>query len=130
VQLRLDNYICLCLQVSQDQFDCIDLSDNEIAHLENFPLLHRLRILLLNNNKIGKIGSLGASLPNLDTLILTNNKINNLSDIDPLAELHSLQRLSLLDNIVTKKQHYRLYVIHILPKLKVLDFRKVKQKVS
>jgi hypothetical protein len=36
----------------------------------------------------------------------------------------------LLDNLVTKKQHYRLYVISKLPKLKVLDFRKVKQTVS
>ena len=36
----------------QDQFDTIDLSDNEIRKLDGFPLLRRLKCLLLNNNKI------------------------------------------------------------------------------
>jgi len=98
------------LGVTQDQFDCIDLSDNEIVKLDGFPLLHRLRTLLLNNNKISKIGSLGESLPILTTLILTNNKLVNFSDLDILGELPSLTHLSLLDNLVTKKQHYRLKV--------------------
>jgi len=116
------------LGATQDQYDCMDLSDNEIAKLDGFPLLNRLRTLLLNNNKISKLGSLGEVLPSLNTLILTNNKLANLNDIDPLAELNSLTHLSLLDNLVSKKQHYRLYIIHKLPKLKVLDFRKIKQK--
>jgi len=117
------------LGASQDQFDSFDLSDNELTKLEGFPLLQRLRTLLLNNNLIGKIGSnLGEALPKLDTLVLTNNRLNNLSDVDPLAEIRTLQRLSLLDNLITKKQHYRLYVVHKLPQLKILDYRKVKQK--
>jgi len=116
------------LGATQDQFDCIDLSDNEIGKLEGFPLLQRLRTLLLNNNKISKIGSLGEALPELHTLVLTNNKLNALSDLDPLAELPSLTHLSLLDNIISKKQNYRSYVIFKLPKLKVLDFKKIKQK--
>lgn len=41
----------------QDQFDCIDLSDNEIVKLENFPYLNRLGTLLLNNNRITRINS-------------------------------------------------------------------------
>ena len=36
---------------------------------------------------------------------------------------------SLMRNPVTHKQHYRSYVIYKLPQVKVLDFRKVKQKV-
>jgi len=31
--------------------------------------------------------------------------------------------------VVAKKPKYRLYVINLLPKLRVLDFRKIKQKV-
>jgi len=117
------------LGASQDQFDCIDLSDNEITKLENFPLLNRLRTLFFNTNRISKIApNLGESLLNLETLILNNNKLTNLSDIDNLADLPSLKKLSLLDNLITKKQHYRLYVIHKLPHLKLLDFRKIKQK--
>lgn len=113
----------------QDQFDCIDLSDNEITKLENFPQLNRLRTLLLSNNRISKISdNLGEALPELSTLILSNNKLTNLSDILPLAKLKKLKRLSLLENVITKKQHYRLYVIYHLPQLTLLDFRKVKQK--
>jgi hypothetical protein len=40
----------------QDQFDSIDLSDNAIVRLEGFPRLPRLKVLLLNNNRIAKIG--------------------------------------------------------------------------
>jgi len=116
------------LGATQDQYDCIDLSDNEINKLENFPLLNRLRTLLVSNNHVNRISSLGESLPHLDTIILNNNKISNLSDIDPLEELPNLKTLSLIDNPIIKKQNYRLYVIHKLPKLTLLDFRKIKQK--
>lgn len=39
----------------QDQFDSIDLSDNEIVKLENFPYLNRLGTLIVNNNRITRI---------------------------------------------------------------------------
>jgi U2 small nuclear ribonucleoprotein A' len=116
------------LGATQDQYDCLDLSDNELTKVENFPLLNRLRTLLASNNQISRITLKGEQLPHLETLILTNNKINNLPDIDPLADFPSLRTLSLLENMVTKKQNYRLYVIHKLPKLTLLDFRKIKQK--
>lgn len=72
---------------------------------------------------------LGEVIPNLETLVLTNNHIQEIGDLDPLAEFPKLTYLSLLSNPVANKQHYRLYVIHKLPSLRVLDFRKVKQKV-
>lgn len=40
------------LGATLDQFDTIDLSDNEIRKLDGFPLLKRLKTLLLNNNRI------------------------------------------------------------------------------
>jgi U2 small nuclear ribonucleoprotein A' len=69
-------------------------------------------------------------LPKLHTLVLTNNRLTNLAEIDPLASLPKLQYLSLLDNTVTKQPDYRLYVIHKLKHLRLLDFKKVKQQVS
>ncbi|KAL3818453.1 hypothetical protein ACJIZ3_004358 [Penstemon smallii] len=114
---------------TEDQFDTIDLSDNEIVKLENLPYLNRLGTLLLNNNRITRINpNLEEYLPKLHTLVLTNNRLTNLVEIDPLASLPKLQFLSLLDNSITKKPNYRLYVIHKLKSLRVLDFRKVKQK--
>ena len=68
-------------------------------------------------------------LPKLHTLVLTNNRLVNLAEIDPLSSFPKLQFLSLLDNNITKKPNYRLYVIHRLKSLRLLDFKKVKNKV-
>ncbi|XP_068661130.1 U2 small nuclear ribonucleoprotein A'-like isoform X2 [Aristolochia californica] len=117
------------LGATEDQFDTVDLSDNEIVKLENFPFLSRLGTLIINNNRITRINpNIGEYLPKLHTLVITNNRLVNLVEIDPLASLTKLQTLSLLDNNITKKPNYRLYVIHKLKGLRLLDFRKVKQK--
>ena len=39
----------------QNQFDSIDLSDNNVIILEGFPKLPRLKTLILNNNRITRI---------------------------------------------------------------------------
>ena len=110
-----------------DQFDCIDFSENEIKKLHNFPLLKRIKKLLLSNNRITKIqDNLEESLPNLSWLILTNNNIQEPGDLDCLSTLPKLECLCLLDNPVTTKKHYREYVIHKIPQIRILDFKKVK----
>ncbi|XP_024356928.1 U2 small nuclear ribonucleoprotein A' [Physcomitrium patens] len=117
------------LGATEDQYASIDLSDNEIVKLEGFPHLKRLTTLLVNNNRIARINSnIGAALPKLETLVLTNNRLSNLVDLDHLRTLVNLQNLCLLDNVVTKRPNYRLYLIHKLPKLRLLDFKKVKLK--
>uniref|UniRef100_A0A673NHX9 U2 small nuclear ribonucleoprotein A'-like n=1 Tax=Sinocyclocheilus rhinocerous TaxID=307959 RepID=A0A673NHX9_9TELE len=119
------------LGATLDQFDTIDLSDNEIRKLDGFPLLKRLKTLLMNNNRICRIGeNLEQSLPDLKELILTSNNIQELGDLDPLASVKSLSLLSLLRNPVTNKKHYRLYVINKIPQIRVLDFQKVKMKMK
>lgn len=80
---------------AQDHYQCIDLSDNELQRLENFPLLKNLETLLLHNNRISRIAAgLGASLPGLRTLMLTNNQLAALSDLEPLAEFDQVTRAS------------------------------------
>jgi len=117
------------LGATLDQFDTIDLTDNEIRKLDGFPLLHRLSTLLLSNNKVCRIAeNLEACLPKLRTLILTNNLIAELGDLDALATVPTLETLSLLRNPVTTKKNYRYYVVHRLPQLRVLDFRRIKMK--
>lgn len=115
------------LGATLDQFDSIDFSDNEIKKLEGFPQLKRIKKLLLSNNKIVYIDDhLHECLPNLEWLILTNNNIQELGDVDCLSKCSKLEFLSLLNNPIVLKQHYRLYVIHKIPQVRVLDFRKVK----
>jgi len=97
--------------------------------LEGFPLLRRLSTIIIANNYIRTIGEkIGDSLPNLENLILTNNRISNLIDLDPFESLTKLKSLILNNNPVIHKRHYRLYVINKLPNLRILDYKKVSHK--
>ncbi len=118
------------LGATLDQFDAIDFSDNEVRKLDNFPFLPRLKTLYVNNNRVCRFGdNLADSLPNVDTLVLTNNNVADLADVETAAKgLNKVQSLSLLSNPVTAKPNYRLFTIHKFPRLRVLDFKKVKQK--
>lgn len=117
------------LGATLDQFDTLDFSDNELRKLEGFPLLKRLTTILLNNNRICRIAEgLESNLPKLDTVIFTNNSIQELGDLDPLSTISTLRTLSLMRNPVTNRKHYRLYVVHKVPQIKLLDFRKVRQR--
>eukprot|EP00659_Diplonema_papillatum_P012379 gene12379-19146_t len=115
------------LGILEDGFDSIDLSDNDIATLGNFPLMKRCKTLIIHTNRVQRMaGGLGTYLPNLENLVLNSNRLRELEDLAPLADLPSLQRLTLLDNLVSKHPDYRPYVIARLPALKHLDFKKVK----
>jgi len=83
----------------------------------------------MNNNRICKItDKLGEFLPNLTTLMLSNNRLLTLRDLEPLASLQTLTHVSIQHNPVAKEANYRLFLIARLPKLKALDFRKVKMQ--
>jgi len=115
------------LAATQDQFDSLDLSDNEILKVECMAILKRLSQLLLNNNRVTRISEgLGITMPQLRTLVLTNNHIATLTQLEPLGALACLTSLSLLDNPVTKVEGYRAFVIALLPKLRTLDFKRVR----
>ena len=88
--------------------------------------MKRLSTIMISNNYIFRIGTLlGTNIENMKTLILNNNRLSSLSDIDHLATLTRLEILSLMENPVTDKEHYRLYTIFKIPSLKLLDFQKV-----
>jgi len=117
------------LSATRDQFDCIDLSNNDLRRLESATDLRRLKMLLLSNNKVSRVAAgAGARFPNLEWLILSNNAFTELSELDPLAAFKSLRCLSLVDNAVAKQPHYRAYVLSRVPWLKVLDYQKVKEQ--
>jgi len=112
-----------------DQFDTIDFTDNDIRKLDGFPILPRVQSLHFNNNRICRIDeNIHNSIPNLSQLYLTNCEIRELADIDNLKGLKKLEYLSLMRNPVTHRPKYRLYVIHRLPNIRVLDFRRIRLK--
>jgi len=114
------------LGVARDQ-DSIDFTDNDIAALGNFPLSPRLRTLLFARNRVATIQpTLHKSAPNLSTLVLTQNRIAELADLEPLKELPRLAHLVLIENPVTGKENYRYWVIWRCQAVRFLDFQKVK----
>mmetsp|Transcript_40667 Transcript_40667/g.107533 ORF Transcript_40667/g.107533 Transcript_40667/m.107533 type:complete len:290 (+) Transcript_40667:73-942(+) len=115
---------------TNDAYECIDLSDNDLIKVGNFPPLKRLHVLMLMNNRISRIAEDAFHpLPNLCAITLTGNKLEKLVDLEPLTQLKTLQRLSLLENPVTKVKHYRPYMINKCSKtLRILDFSRIKDK--
>ncbi|KND02597.1 uncharacterized protein SPPG_03053 [Spizellomyces punctatus DAOM BR117] len=117
------------LAITKDSHDVVDLTDNDLRRLDGFPLMKRLKALMVSNNRITRIDlDLAKQLPNLNTLILNNNHIEELGDLDPLGNFEHLECLSLMDNPVATKKYYRSYVIHRCPKVRILDFRKIREK--
>ncbi|KAI7047330.1 hypothetical protein KC352_g46071, partial [Hortaea werneckii] len=115
------------LGVAAKDHESIDFTDNDISVLANFPLSPRLQTLLCARNRIASIQpSLSKSLPSLNTLVLTQNNLSELADLDPLQGFMKLTHVSLLDNPVTSKEHYRYYVLWRNPRIRFLDFQKVK----
>lgn len=114
------------LGATQDQFDVLDLSNNQIEVLEDFPILRRCTTILLHNNIVRSISaSFPETLPNLHTLMLTNNDIRTFQAIIPLQECVNLTRLALYLNPITTVPNYRLLVAKLLPSVHYLDFEKI-----
>ncbi|GME68873.1 unnamed protein product [[Candida] boidinii] len=133
------------LGVTNDMFEVIDLTDNEIRVLNGLPNLLKLKTLLLgrnsiqvmqlnrslnsNNNNTNNNNNFNShTLTNLKTLSLIENNLKNLHDLIGLRNFKNLENLYLNNNPVTKLRNYRLFVIWLLPNLKILDFNKIKEK--
>ncbi|KAH8681523.1 leucine-rich repeat-domain-containing protein [Xylariales sp. PMI_506] len=107
--------------------DAIDLVDNDIQFLGNFPLSPRIRTLLLARNRISSIQpTLVNSIPMLTNLQLESNDLKELADLDALGAFPRLTHLVLKDNPVTKKEHYRYWVLWRCQAVRFLDYEKVK----
>ncbi|VEL15986.1 unnamed protein product [Protopolystoma xenopodis] len=106
---------------THDQFDTVDLTDNEIRKLDGFPLLKRLKHIILTDNKIIRIAEdLTFQVPNLETLILSGNNFAELKDLDPLSLCKNLTFLTLAQCPVALKPNYRLYVVFRIPNVSLL----------
>lgn len=79
----------------------------------------------MTNNRVKTISDLSDSLPNIENIFLMNNKITELNEIAKLADCKKLQRLVLINNLVTELPNYRSFVIAKLPQLRILDFQKI-----
>ncbi|ODV76944.1 L domain-like protein [Suhomyces tanzawaensis NRRL Y-17324] len=114
------------LGITQDKYTVIDLTNNDIIELANVPgNFTNLEVLLLANNNVAYIDDNFPEENNLRSLSLINNNFSKIP-LKAGQKLSVLENLALIGNPICKTQHYREYIIWLIPSLKVLDFRKVK----
>ena len=128
------------------------MNDNDVKKVENFPYLPRLKGVYLANNRIRKIDpdivnnimnlkvffSYFSSIFFLFTLNLisktffnqeinlANNEIKDFGDVTPLGQFKKLEYLVLTGNPIAAQKNYRLFVIHSIPSLRVMDYKRVR----
>lgn len=108
------NRVCGDLKILQ-------LQDNCIERIENLGRLRKLEYLNLAMNNIEQIENT-QPLEKLEKLDLTLNFIGKLSGIDILRDCNvHLKSLFLMGNPCAQFQHYRDYVIALIPQLEFLD---------
>ena len=98
------------LAATRDAFDTLDLTDNRITRLENFPGLQRLSHLMLSGNVIESfdVQNLSKNVPNLHYLELAHNHVASLREVANLGKAcPKLETLCLLGNPVTRKFLHR-----------------------
>jgi Leucine-rich repeat (LRR) protein len=108
----------------------LSLCDNEITEIQNLNALGNLKVLLLGNNKINKIGTALYKCQELMELNLAGNNISSFREILHLTKLNKLETLcfsdpNYSDNPICKLCNYQTYVIHHLQKLTSFDTLKI-----
>ena len=94
------------LSVTQNQFDSIDLTDNHITKITNFPKLNRLSSLSLSGNVVESVdgGNLKQNLSGLRHLNLSGNRIRGLHVVGSIGVgCPNLETLALVGNPVTSE---------------------------
>ena len=78
------------LGVTRDAFDAMDLTDNRLSRLENFPRLLRLSSLSLSGNVIETVdfSNMSKNLPNLKYLDISNNHISTLLEVSNIGKAY------------------------------------------
>lgn len=98
------------LATTRDLFETIDLTDNRLVRLDNFPRLNRLSSILLSGNSIESIDgqNLEKNVPNLINLDLSHNRINGLHEVANISSgCPKLEHLTLIGNPVTSEYNER-----------------------
>uniref|UniRef100_A0A8B9QWL7 Leucine-rich repeat-containing protein 72 n=1 Tax=Anas platyrhynchos TaxID=8839 RepID=A0A8B9QWL7_ANAPL len=98
------------------------INNNKIQDLTFLKKNYCLTELYLNDNEITDISGALKHLCALQILLLHNNQLKQLGKtVKELKGIISLQTLNLFHNPLAHDPDYRLYVIHFLPSVQLLD---------
>ncbi|XP_067847992.1 leucine-rich repeat-containing protein 9 isoform X2 [Heptranchias perlo] len=119
-----DNFITKLEGISKlTKLTRLNLGNNQLKNLEDSGLdkLTHLHYLSLESNKICSLRSL-QKIYTLIELFLGNNLIHNNCEIYHLKGMENLIILDLYGNpLISKQEHYRLFIIYHLPALRAFD---------
>ncbi|NXA47895.1 LRC72 protein, partial [Nothocercus julius] len=102
------------------------INNNKIQDLSFLVKNHCLTELYLDNNEVTDISGALKHLCALQILLLHNNQLKHLGEtVEELKGMRSLQTLNLFHNPLAQDPGYRLYVIHFLPSVQLLDRKPV-----
>ena len=122
------------LGVLRDSIDALDLTDNAISSVSNFPLLRRLAHLVLSSNPIRTLSpTLATSLPNLRTLVIAHGALpaTSLAHVGQvLGRCRRLEMLVLKGNPLESEKHYADWLVWNCKRLTSLDYSRIKDVVS
>ncbi|NXC51262.1 LRC72 protein, partial [Penelope pileata] len=108
---------------------CLWVNNNKMQDLTFLKKNYCLTELYLNDNELVDISGALKDLCSLQVLLLHNNQLKQLGGtVKELKGITSLQMLNLFHNPLAHDPGYRLYVIHHLPSVQLLDRKSVTQR--
>jgi hypothetical protein len=114
------------LALLRDSFDVIDVTENNITVLENIPPMSRLKTIIAHHNKLAKFSLASAkNLPNLHTFVAEGSRFQHLEDLLVFAQFKGLERISLGGSEAAADPDFRPFMVHLCPKLKMINFQRV-----
>eukprot|EP00758_Cryptobia_borreli_P005448 Tbor_TRINITY_DN4886_c0_g1::TRINITY_DN4886_c0_g1_i1::g.1266::m.1266/K11092/SNRPA1; U2 small nuclear ribonucleoprotein A' len=86
------------LEALNDDFDCINLSDNQLLVLDGFPVMNRLTTLIVHRNYgLTKLPMmLPFRIPHLNTLVANDTGFSTYASLSPLQFCKELLRVSFM----------------------------------
>ncbi|KAK2184507.1 hypothetical protein NP493_262g01055 [Ridgeia piscesae] len=101
---------------------------NQLRHVPFLRHNIHLRELYLNDNRLVDVKGVLKNLKSLETLLLHNNQLEKLDTmVHEMAHMQCLRTLNLFGNPLAQEPEYRLYLIHHVPSLEILDRKEIRQ---
>eukprot|EP01137_Pigoraptor_chileana_P035013 Opistho-2@28418 len=108
------------------QLQVLWLNRNKLRTLDFLRQNIRLKQLYLQHNRIGSISDVFQGMRHLQVLLLQDNQLRGLKEtVAALKILTELEVLNLFGNPAAQELNYRLYVVHNLPSLRILDRKEI-----
>ncbi|XP_068091210.1 leucine-rich repeat-containing protein 72 [Hyperolius riggenbachi] len=105
------------------------LNHNKISRIHFLSMNYRLSELYLDHNELSDITGSLSHLSSLHTLMLNDNRLTGLKKtVREMRRMANLRVLNLFHNPLAQDSGYRVYVLHHLPSLELLDREPVSQK--